>query len=129
MKAIETLETLLREWDSADSIADVFNLNVKKKVEQALQEAKEFRAQSIAWSVEDFESQAQINEEANGRKLYDRDQFEYALELMIRKHDANIGISWYTIEYYLDEYCMLKEEEIEGESLAEMNHLKETDNY
>ena len=70
----------------------------------------------IYWHVEDFEQQAQIKEDAAidvdpniELPLYDRDFFQDALERMIYKHDANEGINWYTIDYYLDSYCKIKE--------------------
>ena len=57
------------------------------------------------WNIEDFESQAQERED--GAVLYDRSKFGAALLRMIRKHNATVGITWETIDYYLDEYCKL----------------------
>jgi len=45
----------------------------------------------------------------NARELltiYDPDKFENALYEMMRRHDATIGITWDTVDYYLDEYCL-----------------------
>ena len=65
---------------------------------------------AIAWSEEDFESQAiQNTNETDWREYYNEKMFGIALERMIRKHDASIGITWDTIDYYLDEYCKIKD--------------------
>jgi hypothetical protein len=36
---------------------------------------------------------------------YQKLTFEEALYRMISKHDANFGITWGTVDYYLNEYC------------------------
>ena len=33
-------------------------------------------------------------------------KFEEALHTMIREHDAGLGITWITIDHYLNEYCI-----------------------
>ncbi len=38
---------------------------------------------------------------------YDHSKFQYALERMIDKHDTSIGITWDTLDFYLDEYCLI----------------------
>lgn len=63
----------------------------------------------IGWSILDFESQAQVDEDATGLTLYYRSKFPEALEAMIYKHDCNNGITWDTINYYLDTYCKINE--------------------
>jgi hypothetical protein len=83
---------------------------------------------SVNWSVTDFEERAierelDEMEESNPELhkqitysethipippqyvLFDRSKFKTALATMIRKHDANNGITWDTIDYYLDEHC------------------------
>jgi hypothetical protein len=64
----------------------------------------------ISWSEEDFEGQAIQN--CNGADdwdlYYNKDMFIIALHEMISKHDASIGITWDTIDYYLDTYCKIK---------------------
>ena len=40
------------------------------------------------------------------KRLYDRSKFSLALERMDHDHDCNNGITWDTIDYYLDEYCL-----------------------
>jgi len=80
--------------------------------------------ESIKWSLEDFLYRALDMEEphltdpnveycdismkdaSNYLQKYDPVKFQEALELMINKHDATIGITWDTIDFYLDEYCL-----------------------
>lgn len=58
----------------------------------------------VVWSVDDFEHRAKYWEEDEPDK-YDRSKFEAALHQMIHKHDATLGISWDTIDFWLDEMC------------------------
>ena len=58
----------------------------------------------IIWSVEDFYTQAEELNTEYGHN-FDETKFEEALHLMIRKHDANVGITWDTVKDYLLEYC------------------------
>ena len=69
----------------------------------------------IEWGVEDFEGRA-IDKEtmADEREeydepilIYDRSKFAFALSIMEHKHDCNYGITWDTVDYFLDEYCKL----------------------
>jgi hypothetical protein len=53
------------------------------------------------------EMEAEVNESEIIQR-YDRTKFELALSNMVRKHDATLGITWDTIDYYLDEYCLIK---------------------
>ena len=46
----------------------------------------------IGWSVEDFKYQASKQEDPS---IYDETKFQSALDIMINKHDANIGITWH----------------------------------
>ncbi len=79
---------------------------------------------SVQWSVDDFLFQALGNEDVQMKdpniefyeitmdeahkylNKYDPAKFQYALERMIDKHDASIGITWNTIDFFLDEYCL-----------------------
>ena len=70
---------------------------------------------SVYWHVDDFELKACELEEWKCAMnpelispLYDRSQFEEALDAMINRHDANIGINWDTVNIYLDEYCLIQ---------------------
>lgn len=67
--------------------------------------------ESISWSVDDFETMAINN--CNGddawEQYYNKDMFESALEEMINHHDASMGITWNTIDHYLETYCRIKD--------------------
>ena len=55
------------------------------------------------------EAEKEEYESENGEAptLYDRSKFQESLEKMIHEHDANIGISWDTVDIYLNEYCKI----------------------
>jgi hypothetical protein len=77
-----------------------------KKLETDLAAAEEkLRNEAVIWSVEDFEQQAIDYEENHcyGLQVFDRRKFQEALNTMIRKHDATIGITWDTIDCYLEQ--------------------------
>jgi len=77
---------------------------------------EQYKKESIRWTVDDFCEQAASNEfnidpnfeykNDDSFRKYDPTKFQYALELMIHKHDAMYGISWDTIDFYLNEYCL-----------------------
>lgn len=73
-------------------------MNYKKEYEKLLKEYEEHRKHSIKWSIEDFTWL-----ELEGWEISDKKAQE-ALEDMIRHHDAQYGIGWPTVEYYLMEY-------------------------
>lgn len=50
---------------------------------------------SIVWCIEDVQSV---------RAHLDDDQAMDVLEMVLNNHDASIGVSWDTLEYYADEY-------------------------
>jgi len=106
--------------DENGEINDIINLLTQAKDYQ-----EEKNKRSISWSVEDFISQAESRWELvaflptnsiyqNATKwqdVYDESMFENALYEMIRKHDCNNGITWDSINFYLDEYCLKKEKD------------------
>jgi hypothetical protein len=59
----------------------------------------------IYWSVIDFQYRAEKLKGENWREFYNEEEFENALATMCDKHDANIGITWDSIDYYLDYMC------------------------
>jgi hypothetical protein len=78
----------------------------------------------IVWRIGDFESRALEIEARNDpdfddevdmydseapkpKPMFDRSKFSEALGQMNRHHDANLGITWDTIDYYLNEYCKI----------------------
>lgn len=64
----------------------------------------------LTWSVEDFEAQAESLVGENWRDIYDESKFEDALFEMIDNHDAEWGINWSSISFYLNQYCKKEEE-------------------
>ena len=70
--------------------------------EELLKLTKEFgqyQLESIKWGVEDF-----LSYEMDEGWSITEEQAQLALEHMIKDHDATIGITWDTIEYYYKEY-------------------------
>ena len=75
---------------------------------------------AIYWSTQDFEGIAEkmfkgLKDEHseefknldNWEQLYDKTKFPQMLEKMINNHDANEGITWQTIEFYVG-LCEIK---------------------
>jgi hypothetical protein len=71
--------------------------------EKLKEEFEQYKKESIKWGIEDFIDYEgwSISEEAA----------QIALEEMINSHDCNEGITWGTIEYYLDKYGKINEME------------------
>ena len=68
----------------------------------------------IRWDEEDFEMRAKDRiddgeEQGVWDQYYNKDMFSIALEKMISSHNANYGITWDTIDCYMDDYCKIKE--------------------
>lgn len=76
---------------------------------------EEIGSKSVSWDVEDFRSRAQERRGEDWKKVYDETKFQEALERMIDKHDAELGISWITIDFFLDEFCRTKNFDDDGE--------------
>lgn len=74
----------------------------KKLYEELKEEFKQYKRESIKWSVEDFT-------EYEGYEIT-LEEAQKALEDMIRHHDANNGIHWDTLEYYLEKYGRRKDD-------------------
>ncbi|ALN97149.1 hypothetical protein BOX09_gp38 [Flavobacterium phage Fpv1] len=63
------------------------------------------KSRSISWSVEDLKHQAENLKGFSPDLDFDETKFEEVLEMIIHKHDANIGINWDVIQIYLMEHC------------------------
>jgi len=59
----------------------------------------------ISWSTDDLLSRAIDMEGENWESIYDIAKFTEALENIKSKHDANLGITWDTIDFALNYYC------------------------
>ena len=82
------------------------NTNYQEKYESLLKEFEQYKKESVKWGVADF------IEYDHDRYTITEEQAQEALERMIYKHDATIGITWESIECYLSEYGTLKENKI-----------------
>ena len=69
---------------------------------------RDFKSQSIHWSVKDFESQAIVNEGKNWKKVYNPKAFNHALEMMIHDHNRSVGINYGIVNNYLEDYCKIR---------------------
>lgn len=117
MTTIEYLRQYLsKSIINIDTISDEILIKVFPREVQLIENILEdVRRTSITWSVEDFEDRAEEKKGENWRDFYDETKFEDALESMIHHHDAEYGITWDSIDYYLDEMCIRKEEEDDEE--------------
>lgn len=77
--------------------------NIIDLLDEARTKLEQLNKETIHWTVLDFEDEAQ---DTLHYEKYDPKKFQEALELMIHKHDAMIGINLNTIRTYLDEYCL-----------------------
>ncbi len=89
--------------DEHDEIVEIVKLLTQAK---DYQEKKNKR--SIVWSVEDFIYRAEQIKGTYWQDIYDKSKFEKQLYEMIDAHDANYGITWESVDYYLDECCLKK---------------------
>ena len=80
-------------------------INIAKDLQKAYDILSEYDEGSIGWSVDDFKTQAHAVYGDNWHNVLNELMFPTALRIMIQKHDADIGITWDTIEYYLEQYC------------------------
>ena len=103
-------EALASFYDNDDLVGANYikkEIQVTKSIKEMIIETTEGMSY-IGWSVEDFKYQASNQEDPS---IYDENKFKDALDTMINKHDANIGITWETIDYYLNEHCIKETED------------------
>lgn len=70
----------------------------KKKYQKLEEEFEQYKKESIKWGVLDF-----LDLQVEGYSI-DEDQAQEALEEMIDDHDCNNGITWDTLEYYIEKH-------------------------
>jgi len=68
-------------------------------------ELDELSTECIQWSIEDFEHMAIQCKGNDWEEYYDKNMFGDALECMIYDHNAEYGISWDTVQEYLQRIC------------------------
>jgi hypothetical protein len=88
----ERIMPFLREMD------DIYS-GTNQKIITILDEYEEKMVGAIRWSTDDMIHQAA----QEGWQLSDGDA-QAALEEMINDHDANYGITWDTVHYYINKY-------------------------
>ena len=122
------IEKDLKKTSEDYEIIDIESEELKKRKKRDPYKA------AIWWSVEDFAGMAEqlfevmtyygensptsVQERAkrilstcrNWKDYYDESKFEEALDRMIHKHDAEYGITWESIKYYLNEMCVKEEQ-------------------
>jgi len=97
--------------EQAQELLDFGNSKEKAKGDGMMQVIKEIEQnyvpkwKSVVWDADDFKMRAKQREKSNWKNIYDATKFEDALEKMIQKHDANEGINWDVLDFWLDEIC------------------------
>lgn len=102
MDSLNKLEEMIKSFPPSFGLVKTELLNQVQKVKE---EFEDFDSRSVSWSVADFRGRAQDIYGTNWKHYFDPEKFDDALGKMISKHDASLGISWDTVDYYLDEYC------------------------
>ena len=77
-------------------------INYEEKYNALLAEFEQYKKESIKWCIDDFIDQ--------DRYSITEEQAQRALEEMIQNHDCNYGITWNTLEYYINKYGIVKED-------------------
>lgn len=76
-----------------------------------IDELNKLQNEIIHWSEDDFKQMAleSCNYDNAYGEYYNELMFAEARDEMIRHHDAQYGISWETVKYYLNSICKIKE--------------------
>ena len=101
---MQELDNLIESYKVGEISDEIFTTSLREFGKQC----QNLKDRSVSWSVVDFESRARHIENTLGIRVYKRENFKDALGTMIRKHDCNYGITWDTIDSYLDELCKIK---------------------
>lgn len=109
---MEKIKTLA-ECQQLDKLKELiysalFHIYQKPLLDQLKKSEEEFenwKKRSITWEVADFEDRAEQKYSNTWEENYDKNKFQAVLEKMINNHDTECGITWVTVDYYLDEYC------------------------
>jgi len=84
------------------------NPDISWDLKRELKYALDPNSRAVWWSTYDLEQRAAELEELEDKQVYDRKKFSNALDAMIENHDCSWGISWETLDHYLDDYCKLE---------------------
>jgi hypothetical protein len=72
---------------------------LQENYDKLVEEFEQYKCESIKWSVEDFTMRTQDT----GWKITKKNA-QLALEDMISHHDAEWGIGWHSIDYFIEKY-------------------------
>lgn len=72
-------------------------MDYKEKYEALVKEFEQYKKESIKWSIQDF-----LDYECDYKLT--KKQAQIALEEMIREHDADHGICWIDVKYYIEKH-------------------------
>jgi hypothetical protein len=113
-----TIEKKIRDFRDSEKY---MTQRIYNFLDLIIDDVNQLSKESVTWSFTDFLYRALEKEEYKGvvyeltideaadiLQKYDLHKFQAGLERMIDKHDATIGITWDTIDFYLDEYCLKK---------------------
>ncbi len=75
------------------------------ELQKFVEDSKDYYNRSVSWNIADFEWRANQLVDGDWKKVYNEEEFGTALYSMMENHDATVGITWDTIDHYLDEYC------------------------
>lgn len=130
-EVLESIKKIIEE-DLKKTSEDYKIIDIE--VENVIKKKEPYRV-AVWWSVEDFAGMAEqlfevmtyygenspesVKERAkrilstckDWKDYFDESKFEEALDRMIHKHDAEYGITWESIKYYLNEMCVKEEQE------------------
>jgi hypothetical protein len=92
--------------DSFPPTYDLLKKGLLSKLKQ-IEDSYVLSDYSVTWGVEDFKYRAEHIEGENWREVYDESLFNEVCIQMIDEHDATIGISWDSIDVYLNDHCKI----------------------
>jgi hypothetical protein len=72
---------------------------LQEKYDNLQKEFDQYKLESIKWDIIDF-----LDYDTNGEYTITEEQAQKALEHLIRSHDAQYGIGWHNIAFYIGEY-------------------------
>lgn len=99
------MDSLNKLEEAINQLPLSFKVHLVPLIDEVKKDFQEYQNKSVSWSVLDFEGRAKQRVGENWKEVYDENLFETYLTYMISKHDAEFGITWITIDWFLDEYC------------------------
>lgn len=100
----DTEEAMSMEENDDQSTLSIYEGDVLL-YENDFEEVIESHVRMVIWSTNDFLEMALQMAGDDWDTVYDKTKFKEALDMMFDKHDANNGITFNDITYYLDNFC------------------------